>query len=144
MHDFMNDVAVLSQEELRQKWSEYWQLSPPPKISRTMLEKSLAFKLREHAGLGLTTEQQKKLNELVRAHKRSPTQIKEVNIKIGTRLVRTWKGHRHSVIVKDGCFEYQGKIFKSLSEIAATITGTRWNGWVFFGLKKSVTKKDAA
>ena len=61
--------------------------------------------------------------------------MKEVTIKPGTRLVRTWKGQRHSVMVKENGFDYQGRAFTSLSEIAATITGTRWNGWVFFGLK---------
>ncbi len=56
-------------------------------------------------------------------------------IKAGTRLLREWQGRVHEVtVVKDG-FSYQGSTYRSLSEIARTITGTRWNGWVFFGLK---------
>ena len=54
----------------------------------------------------------------------------------GTQLVREWQGTEHRVTVRDdGAFEYQGQPFKSLSAIARTITGTRWNGWVFFGMK---------
>lgn len=138
MHDLKTKVSGLSLPELRQQWAKAWGLTLPPKISRTMLEKSLVFKLKERAGFGLTPEQQKRLDGLVRAYKRAPAPImKEVAIKPGTRLVRTWKGQRHSVIVKENGFDYQGRVFTSLSEVAATITGTRWNGWVFFGLKKS-------
>ena len=53
----------------------------------------------------------------------------------GTRLIREWKGTEHLVTVRDADFEYQGRPFKSLSAVARTITGTRWNGLVFFGLK---------
>ncbi len=58
-------------------------------------------------------------------------------IKAGTRLLREWQGRVHEVtVVKDG-FSYQGSTYCSLSEIARTITGTRWNGWVFFALRKT-------
>ncbi|WP_249135352.1 DUF2924 domain-containing protein [Bradyrhizobium sp. AUGA SZCCT0222] len=53
----------------------------------------------------------------------------------GTRLIRNWKGVEHQVVVRDADFEYQGRPYKSLSAVARTITGTRWNGLVFFGLK---------
>lgn len=52
------------------------------------------------------------------------------------RLVREWQSTKYSVLVLESGFEYQDKTYTSLSEIAFTITGTRWNGWVFFGLKK--------
>lgn len=141
MHDLKNEVSGLSTTELRQRWTEAWALLPPPKISRTMLVKSLVFKLYEQAAWGLTFEQQKRLDGLVRAYKRAPEPVRQVSIKCGTRLVRTWKGQRYSVEVKENGFEYQGQIFTSLSEVATVITGTRWNGWVFFGLKKSAQKQ---
>ncbi len=53
----------------------------------------------------------------------------------GTRLIRDWKGVEHQVTVRNADFEYQGRPYKSLSAVARTITGTRWNGLVFFGLK---------
>ena len=53
----------------------------------------------------------------------------------GTRLIREWQGIEHAVTVRGADFEYQGRPYKSLSAIAREITGVRWNGWVFFGLK---------
>src|SRR5262249_23726457 len=51
-----------------------------------------------------------------------------------TRLIREWKGVEHSVTVRNSDFEYQGRPYKSLSAVAKHITGTQWNGLVFFGL----------
>jgi Protein of unknown function (DUF2924) len=53
----------------------------------------------------------------------------------GTRLIREWQGIEHCVTVRGNDFEYRGRPYKSLSAIAREITGVRWNGWVFFGLK---------
>jgi Protein of unknown function (DUF2924) len=55
----------------------------------------------------------------------------------GTRLIREWRSVEHCVTVRQEDFEYQGRPYKSLSAIARQITGTRWNGLVFFGLKSS-------
>ena len=54
----------------------------------------------------------------------------------GTRLIREWRGVEHHVTVRIDGFEYQGRKYKSLSAIARAITGTRWNGPLFFGLRK--------
>lgn len=53
----------------------------------------------------------------------------------GTRLIREWQGIEHCATVLADGYEYQGRPYKSLSAVARAITGTRWNGWVFFGLK---------
>ena len=53
----------------------------------------------------------------------------------GTRLIREWQGVEHCVTVRDEGYEFEGRPYKSLSAVARAITGTRWNGWVFFGLK---------
>ena len=53
----------------------------------------------------------------------------------GTRLLREWQGIEHTVTVTDDGYDFQGRPYQSLSAIARAITGTRWNGWVFFGLK---------
>ena len=53
----------------------------------------------------------------------------------GTRLIREWQGVDHTVTVLRDGYEWQGRPYQSLSAIARSITGTRWNGWVFFGLK---------
>ena len=63
------------------------------------------------------------------------------HIKPGSELVRTWKGATHRVQVKGNGFAYDGKPYASLSEIASHITGTKWNGPLFFGLR---TKAEGA
>jgi hypothetical protein len=54
----------------------------------------------------------------------------------GTALIREWHGVRHEVAVTAGGFLYQGKTFRSLSQVAGHITGVKWNGHLFFGLRK--------
>ena len=133
-----NNIAQLPLPELRQKWSEYWSLAPHPRIGRGMLEKSLAFKMREARGEGLSAEQRKRLDQLITAYKRNPKFFDEglSELKPGLRLVKSYGGEHHSVLVRADGFEYREKRYGSLSEIASVITGTQWNGWVFFGLKK--------
>jgi hypothetical protein len=136
-----NNIAELSLAELRRQWSECWGKQPHLRISRTLLEKSLTFKLREAQGEGASAEQQKQLNQLVTAYKRNPKFFDEdlLELKPGVRLVKNYNGAHHSVLVQANGFEYCDKHYGSLSEIAFAITGTRWNGWVFFGLKKRKT-----
>ena len=125
-------------EHLRAEWAEAWGIEPHVRIGRTMLETSLAYKQREQAGYGLTAAQQARLAQLIKMYKRNPHCFDDnrPNIKAGTRLVKEWQGKRYSITVLDSGFEYEGKTYTSLSQIATQITGTRWNGWTFFGLKR--------
>lgn len=122
-------------QELRDRWAEAWGMQPHARIGRAMLEKSLAYKISDKH---LTPEQQARLDKLIKQYKRSPTSFDGPSgpLKPGTRLVRMHRGKKHSVLVKANGFEYAGQTYKSLSKIANHITGKRWNGWVFFGLKK--------
>ena len=133
-----NTIAHLSLPELRFKWAEFWGMAPSVWVGRQMLEKSLAFKMREARGEGLVAEQQKQLDNLVAQYRRNPKFFDEdrSDLKPGIRLVKNYNGTHHSVLVRADGFEYRDKHYGSLSEIASVITGTRWNGWVFFGLKK--------
>ena len=103
----------------------------------------LAAELREACGSGLSADQQKQLDHLIAVYKRNPKSFEQgvAGLKPGTKLVRTVEGKRHMVLVKTDCFEYAGKTYTSLSEVAFAITGTRWNGWLFFGLKRKSSKK---
>lgn len=137
--DSDNEIAQLSLTELRRKWAKYWGIQPHRYIRREMLEKSLEFKQRQARGEGLTVEQQKRLDNLIAQYKRNPDHYDQVNmssIKPGTRLVRVWRGKRYNIIIRAEGYEFDGKVYTSLSQIASDITGTRWNGWVFFGLKE--------
>lgn len=139
-----NNITGLPIDKLRQKWAELWSIQPHARIGRAMLEKSIEFKLREKAGHGLMADQQKRLDHLIAQYRRNPECFTEnqPGIKPGTKLIRFWKGERHTVtVLDDGGFSHKGKKYTSLSEVASTIAGSRWNGWKFFGLKYKKVKK---
>src|SRR5262245_50388509 len=123
--------------ELKQQWRDLFATEPPP-FNRRYLESRLAYRIQELAYGGLKPEVLDRLEALAEdldgAH---PTQRRRSMARpvSGTQLVREWQGTEHRVTVVDGGFEYRGRPFKSLSAIARAITGTRWNGWVFWGLK---------
>ena len=139
------DVEEQSQslQDLREKWAELWGIKPHFRIGRALLERSLEFKIRERAGHGLTEAQHARLDQLIRAYKRNPLCFEEsdVGIKPGTKLVKIWNDERHIVTILPAGFEYRGAVYNSLSTVAYKITGTRWNGWVFFHLKKRKPSK---
>ena len=125
--------------DLKQRWRDLFE-SEPPVFNRRYLESRLAYRIQELAYGGLKPEIVARLEELGeelskarRSGKRKADPHRPV---AGTRLVREWRGVEHCVAVRDNDYEYQGKPFKSLSAVARAITGTRWNGLVFFGLKK--------
>lgn len=137
-----SNIARVDMAVLRQLWARAWGIMPHRYIRRETLEKSLVYRQRQLAGEGLTAAQQKKLDHFVAQYRRDPHCFDDGRIVLstGTRLVRIWKGVKHSVLVLESGFEYGERAYTSLSEIAFTITGTRWNGWVFFGLKKRGAK----
>lgn len=139
-NNIARNLTNMPLNELRQLWADAWGLQPHRRISRPMLIKSLLFKVGQEEAHRFSLDQQAQLDQLIKAYKRNP-RIFDVtagnNIKAGTRIVREWNGERHSILAKDVGFEYRGLIYKSLSQIATEITGTRWNGWTFFGLKKN-------
>lgn len=131
----------LSLIELRNQWAAAWGIDPHRRIGRRMMERSLACKMREQEGRGLTPEQKQRLDKLITAYKRNPNYFDQGHtaLKPGMQLIRTWRGKAHTVTVTSKGFTYKDKEYSSLSTIANEITGSRWNGWVFFGLKN---KKD--
>ena len=126
-------------KELKQKWRDLFE-TEPPLYNRRFLEHRLAYRIQELAYGGLKPETLKLLRKLGEeldggdpaVRSRRPSQDRPV---AGTRLIREWQGVEHCVTVLNDGFEYQGCPYQSLSAIARAITGTRWNGWVFFGLK---------
>ena len=137
-HNIIGNLTSLSLGDLRQKWSAAWGREPHPRIGRTMLLKSLEYKVLEQETCALVSEQRQRLEQLIKSYKRNPNFFDEntPTLKPGTRLVRNWNGKRYSVLVQNAGYEYKSKTYSSLSQVAFEITGTRWNGWVFFGLKK--------
>lgn len=126
--------------QLRAKWRSSLKQAPPLHVRKQLFVPILAYKLQEHASGGLKPEIRRRLEKLAASYRRDPN--KEATplaiprrIKPGTRLLRQWNGKTHQVTVIEDGFEYEGERYKSLSVIARLITGTRWSGPLFFGLK---------
>jgi hypothetical protein len=125
---------------LKAKWRDLFETEPPP-YNRKFLESRLAYRIQELAFGGLRPETLKRLEVL--AQQMETTRGRGIILGrsqrplAGTRLVREWQGVEHTVTVLRDGYEFQGRPFKSLSSVARAITGTRWNGWVFFGLKNT-------
>ena len=99
---------------------------------------AIAFRWQELAYGGLSSEDQKLLDQLARTYQKNPASLSvDLQIKHGTRLRRLWNGKEYEVTAERAGFSYNGKHYRSLSEIARHITNTRWNGRVFFGLKQA-------
>ena len=124
--------------ELKRQWRELFDSEPPP-FNRRFLESRLAYRIQELAYGGLKPETARRLEllgEELYGNKKKSSQIRtDLRPITGTRLLREWQGVEYVVTVTSDGFEWQGRPYKSLSAIARAITGTRWNGWVFFGLK---------
>lgn len=125
--------------DLKQKWRDLFEREPPP-YNRRFLENRLAYRIQELAFGGLSEETIERLEALAdefegQAPKRRVA-LDSLPV-AGTRLIREWKGVEHCVTVRQEGFEYQGRPYKSLSAVARHITGTQWNGLVFFGLKNA-------
>jgi hypothetical protein len=123
---------------LKQQWRDLFATEPPP-FNRRYLESRLAYRIQELTYGGLKPETIKRLEALGeqldggdRKKNRVRGDLKPI---VGTRLLREWQGVEQIVTVTQDGFEWQGRPYQSLSAIARAITGTRWNGWVFFGLK---------
>jgi hypothetical protein len=125
--------------ELKQRWRDLFDRDPPP-YNRRFLENRLAYRIQELAYGGLSEEAVERLDAIAdELEGKAPRRRSSLDTRpiAGTRLIREWKGVEHSVTVRQEDFEYQGRPYKSLSAIARNITGTRWNGLVFFGLKNT-------
>jgi len=131
-------LKTTSTPDLKQQWRELFDSEPPP-FNRRYLESRLAYRIQELAYGGLKPETVKRLEALCEqldGDDRKKSRIRaDMTPIVGTRLIREWQGVEHVVTVTADGFDWQGRPFKSLSAIARAITGTRWNGWVFFGVK---------
>lgn len=129
-----------SADDLRKLWRELYDTEPPT-YNRHFLESRLAYRIQELAYGGLKPATIRHLEELGDQLDGGNPRVRSRRVDnrplAGTKLIREWQGQPYEVIVHPDHFEFNGQRFKSLSNIARRITGTVWNGWAFFGLKKS-------
>lgn len=142
-NSMIQELQNLSREELIQKWQQIFKTEPPAQSKTTFLIQHLSWEIQARKYGGLSVTAKKKLKkfaaELAQNKQISIENIstsQNIEIKAGTKLIREYQGRKHEVIALEKGFEYNNKTYKSLSSIANEITGTRWNGKVFFGVKK--------
>lgn len=143
VNDRLAELPKMSTLQLRALWKELFKQAPPRQVRRELLIRILGYRIQELAYGGLTTTTRKRLRELARKFEADPNA--EISgtprIKPGTRLIRDWGGKAYRVTVLENGYEYAGQRYSSLSKIARLITGTRWSGPLFFGLRGNHTRE---
>jgi Protein of unknown function (DUF2924) len=131
-------IAVESKALLRARYVLLFDRDPPGTYGPDLLRRSVAQKMQENAYGGLSKASQRELDRLVSALIAKPDAKLTVSRRAqsGTVLTRDWKGKSHRVVITADGFSYEDRTFSNLSEIARLITGTRWNGPRFFGLRR--------
>jgi hypothetical protein len=130
----------MNKQQLLVIWKENFGKAAPPHLRKQLMVPVLAYRIQERAYGGLSHAARKQLRELAESFEsKSPQKQKVITedaAENGSRFVRSWHGELHEVLVKPDGFEYRGRLYGSLSKIACEITGTRWSGPLFFGIRK--------
>jgi hypothetical protein len=138
MTDRISALPNLNKSQLLVIWRENFSKAPPSKLRKELMVPILAYRMQEKEYGGLSHSAQKQLREIAKSinSEKRPQEELPPNSENGTRLLRSWHGEVHEVIVTDAGYVYRGSTFTSLSKIAREITGTQWSGPAFFGTKK--------
>jgi DUF2924 family protein len=133
----LDRLAVMPIAQLRLRYRDVFRGDPPQAFGPDLLRRSIAHRIQEKAYGGLSRSAQRLLDQMIKAYAAKPNGkiVLPRRIKPGSVLVREWKGKSHRVTVLADGFAYNGETYTNLSEIAVLITGTRWNGPRFFGLR---------
>lgn len=130
-------LVARSTHELRLAWRQLHRTAPPQGLSRDVLIRALANQLQERTHGGASRALGRRLRKLTGEFEKDGASFDPAVVpKIGTTLAREWRGRTHVVLVREDGFEYDGQPYRSLSVIAARITGAHWSGPRFFGLTK--------
>jgi hypothetical protein len=126
-------------ERLKERWRILYDTEPPPRISEDLLRRAIAYRLQERAFGGLKPSTRRLLQRIAEdARPRSSSATPTRKLSAGAVLIREWQGTSHQVTVLEDGVLFRGKRHRSLSEVARKITGNRWSGPLFFGLKAPV------
>jgi hypothetical protein len=124
----LNGLSRLSRHSLSARWAALYGRAPPPRTSRALMIRAVAYKMQElvHGGLSAASR---------RALAGGGIAPAAPEVRPGTVLLREWRGVTHQVTIIEEGVVYRGKLHRSLSAVARIITGSRWSGPSFFGLK---------
>ena len=135
-------LPKMDRKSLDGLWKQLFDNPPSRSLRRETLIPILAYRLQEKAYGGLKAPVAKRLRAILEEEKRcGGTSV--FRPKAGTRIVREWQGRLHEVSVLGVGYEYDKQTYRSLSEIARGITGTRWSGPAFFGIRRRVRRRAA-
>jgi hypothetical protein len=129
-------LEAMDTKLLLKEWGKYFEDKPQSCTNRSYIINNIIYRIQELAYGGLTRRTIDRLEALAEREKISQHNDNHARLALGTMLVREYKGVEHQVTVISDGYEYNGMKYKSLSGAAYAITGTRWNGHVFFGLGK--------
>jgi hypothetical protein len=141
------EIASLSKlgiDDLRECWKALYGKAPSRDIGRSFLTRSIAYRLQERAYGGLKPSTRRLLARVAQetAIGSSPKKPQIRMAQSGTILIREWQGNAHRVTMLDDGVSFNGKRYRSLSEVAREITGSRWSGPRFFGLRSPVMENN--
>lgn len=132
--DKVRGLEILDREALVAEWIKINKRRPPLNLSRGLLLRAIAYQIQVAAIGGLKKSVRERLHKIAAGSNAGSAGPSQPNP--GTRLLREWHGVTHEVIIEEKVARYRGKVYRSLSEVAQVITGTKWSGPVFFGLRK--------
>ena len=126
-------------DQLRKRWQRTFSVAAPRGLSRDLMVRGLAYRTQERVHGGLSQATRRKLRTFAKQLKAGDRAAFDPGptLKPGARLIREWQGRAITVSVLEDGFEYEGRRYGSLSKIAREITGVRWSGPRFFGLRKA-------
>ena len=130
----IGELADLPRSKLVERWQKLYHADPPKGLSARILMSAVAYEMQARVHGKLSRQLRQSLKDNATALPENPDSA-EYTLTLGTRLVREWQGTVHVVDVMEEGFRWQGRVWPSLSVIAREITGTRWSGPRFFGLK---------
>ena len=132
------ELVDRSTHELRIAWRQFHRAEPPHGLSRDLMIRGLANQLQERADGGSSRGLlQRRLQLLTGEFEKGARSFHPgIMLKSGTSLVRQWRGHTHTVLVREDGFEYDGQRYRSLTVIAERITGAHWSGPRFCGVSR--------
>jgi hypothetical protein len=142
------EIAGLSKlgiDELRERWKAMYGKAPSREQGRSFLTRAIAHRLQERAYGGLKPSTRRLLVRFSEETASGGSPKKKPQIRKaqpGTVLIREWQGNAHRVTMLDEGVSFNGKRYRSLSEVAREITGSRWSGPRFFGLRLPVMENN--
>ena len=131
--DELAAVQTMGRTELAQRWTDFFGRAPRPKTSNELMIMAVSYKIQEVALGGLRPAYRRRLRQAVDATRSTFTAD---TLRPGTLLVREWHGVTYSVTILDKGVQLQGRVYRSLTEVARFITRSHQSGPVFFGLHR--------